>query len=616
MGRRPAIASWTLISTGLLMAAPLLALPLPLPPPPPPLPEPVLAPPRGSEPGPGPAAIELSGGQLAIQGRAQRARWRWIGDPDAPPRQLWLPLEVLQGQLGVSSRSLGASGGLELEWFGRRQLVAPEGQRALGDEVALDAAPLLAGSGLVAIPRGDLLELRLPPPLLLGVRPSAAPPGQRRVVLDLSGPALLSREEGALVVALQSRPEQRAGLEELGLRGRQSGAGLKLASRSGQTPTRILTLGEPHRVVIDLPGGPAAAGGEATGATPLDPRLQARLGQQILWDRLVREVGGRKVRINAIRIDPAATDLELRPLSRGDGMEGLSSLAGLARRQDALVAINGGFFNRIRRLPLGALRDRGAWLSGPILNRGAIGWERGRLPRFGRLQLQEWVQDRNGNRWSLMVLNSGYVQRGISRYTADWGPAYRSLSNGENAVLLRQGVVRARYGPEALAAGIPLAPGDALLVGRGGFAVPWEEGDPLVLESRPSSSLGEASFVLGGGPLLLAAGQPALDGAAEGFGPAFLSQGAPRTVIGSDGRQLWLLTLEGVEDDGPTLAESTLLLRQLGLRDALNLDGGSSTGLVMGGRHTVKGRGVVSAVHNGLGLVPSVPRSDGGGAGS
>jgi hypothetical protein len=71
-----------------------------------------------------------------------------------------------------------------------------------------------------------------------------------------------------------------------------------------------------------------------------------------------------------------------------------------------------------------------------------------------------------------------------------------------------------------------------------------------------------------------------------------------------------------VEDDGPTLAESTLLLRQLGLRDALNLDGGSSTGLVMGGRHTVKGRGVVSAVHNGLGLVPSVPRSGGGGAGS
>jgi hypothetical protein len=95
-----------------------------------------------------------------------------------------------------------------------------------------------------------------------------------------------------------------------------------------------------------------------------------------------------------------------------------------------------------------------------------------------------------------------------------------------------------------------------------------------------------------------------LDGVAEGFSPAFLRQGAPRTVIGSDGRFLWLLTLEGLDDEGPTLAETARFLQALGLQDALNLDGGSSTGLVLGGLHRVKGRGVVSAVHNGLGLVP------------
>ena len=45
-------------------------------------------------------------------------------------------------------------------------------------------------------------------------------------------------------------------------------------------------------------------------------------------------------------------------------------------------------------------------------------------------------------------------------------------------------------------------------------------------------------------------------------------------------------------------------LQRLGLRDALNLDGGSSTALVLGGVQTVKGRGVVASVHNGLGLIP------------
>ena len=56
---------------------------------------------------------------------------------------------------------------------------------------------------------------------------------------------------------------------------------------------------------------------------------------------------------------------------------------------------------------------------------------------------------------------------------------------------------------------------------------------------------------------------------------------------------------------GPTLEETAQLVQRLGLQDALNLDGGSSTGLVMGGQHTVKGRGVASSVHHGLGLVPS-----------
>jgi hypothetical protein len=62
--------------------------------------------------------------------------------------------------------------------------------------------------------------------------------------------------------------------------------------------------------------------------------------------------------------------------------------------------------------------------------------------------------------------------------------------------------------------------------------------------------------------------------------------------------------MEGVGDAGPTLLEAAVALQRLGLRDALNLDGGSSTGLVMGGRHTVKGRGVAGSVHNALGLVP------------
>jgi len=86
--------------------------------------------------------------------------------------------------------------------------------------------------------------------------------------------------------------------------------------------------------------------------------------------------------------------------------------------------------------------------------------------------------------------------------------------------------------------------------------------------------------------------------------PELLERFQPRTVLARDDQQVWLITLEGAQASGPSLGETALLLQQLGLRDAVNLDGGSSTGLVLGGSLQVKGRGVAGSVHNGVGLVP------------
>lgn len=544
---------------------------------------------------------QLQGSRLRLNGLEQRAAWLLGGDGPGQDSELWLPLEVLQGQLGFSSRSR-PDGTLELEWFGRSQLVPPAGQRPLQDEVAVEVGSLLRANGVGVGVTGDALSLSLPPPRLMQVR-SSRQPGPRRIVLDLDGPALVRSEGSGVALDLQSDPSQRQALQALGLNGQQSDARLRLALAGTSSAAKVFTLGDPPRVVIDLPdSGGTSAGGPGTAAA-FDPRLQSLLGSSVVWDRRVLPLGDGGVRLNAVSIDPRSAPLELRPLRRDDGMEGLSLLPSLARRWDALVAINGGYFNRVRRLPLGALREEGRWLSGPILNRGALGWQAGQLPRFGRLQLQETLIDRNGNRWPLMVLNSGYVQKGFSRYTADWGPWYRALSSNESAVLVRRGVVVTRLDSSRLAAGVPLAAGDDLVVGRGGSVPPWGEGEDLRLESRPSDPLGSAPNVIGGGPLLLQDGRIVLQGAAEGFSGAFMSQGAPRTVVASDGRRLLLLTLEGVSDAGPTLAETAVLLQRLGLRDALNLDGGSSTGLVMGGSHAVKGRGVAASIHNGLGLV-------------
>jgi len=575
------------------------------PPPPPPPPPSVRGPTDRPTASQRSAPRQISEGtRLWINGQIQAARWRWVGSGSERPDELWIPLEVLQGQLGVSSRSR-PDGSLDLEWFGQALTVGPGAQVSLDDEVAVDGASLLQALGVGAIKQGPELRLQLPVAQLVQVR-TANQTGQRRVVLDLNGPAIVRTSEGRLELSIQSTPGQRSQLELLGLgsapSGPQTSAPLQLKVAGGLKPTKVFTLGDPARVVIDLPvATPPDSTGSAGPAPAIDPRLQALLGRGLQWDRLVRQ----GVRINAVRIDPRSAPVNLKPLTRPQGMEGLSSLQTLANAGMALVAINGGYFNRVKRLPLGALKSEGRWLSGPILNRGVAAWASRSLARFGHLSLEEWVVGPNGSRYAVVTLNSGYVQRGISRYGPEWGPSYRALSGGETALVLgADGSVGQRYDTADLEAGVPLRRGEILLVGRGGVELPWPEGTQLSLSSRPSNDLGLAPFVIGGGPLLLQDGRIVLNGGAESFSAGFLSQGAPRTVIGSDGSQLWLITLEGTSDSGPSLPETAQLLQSLGLRDALNLDGGSSTGLVMGGTMPVKGRGVVGAVNNGLGLVP------------
>lgn len=541
------------------------------------------------------APTERQGSSIRINGRLQSARWLWVKGLGDTPQQLWIPLEVLENQLGVTSRSR-SDGALELEWFGQELKVPASAQRSLEDEVAVDVSSLFGRIGVGLRQEGSLLSLELARPQLLQVR-SSNPGPVKRIVLDLGGPAAIGRDDAGLVVDLLSRSDQQTLLGSLGLQAQQDSAGLRLKPSAAKL-TRVFSLGEPNRVVIEWPDQGAAS--RTDSPAPIDPRLQALLGKELQWDRLVRQ----GVRINAIRIDPLKASLQLRPLARPGGMEGLSSLVQLANQQQAWVAINGGYFNRVRRLPLGALKQDGRWLSGPILNRGVAAWDGRTMPRFGRLQLSEWVVGPGALRLPVAVVNSGYVQRGISRYTADWGPNYRALSGSETGLLIQGGLVRQQLGPSELDAGVALRGDDLLLVGRAGAELPWGLGDRLQIESRPSSNLGLATHVIGGGPLLLQAGRIVLNGAAENFSSAFLSQGAPRTVLAKDDRQIWLITLEGIQDSGPSLGETAALLQQLGLQDALNLDGGSSTGLVLGGSLQVKGRGVAGSVHNGVGLVP------------
>jgi hypothetical protein len=548
---------------------------------------------------------EHRGERLVIAGSSVAASWLWVGPDNAPPAQLWLPLDVLEGKLGFRREAVIGSD-LGLRWYGEPEPVPPGARRTLGDEVAIEVARPLADSGVRLSRSGGTLTLSLPAAGLRGIRVGRQG-RDRRLVLDLTSATFLREEGRDLLLGVQATAGQLSELRRLGLNPDQRGGELRLRGAMAGIG-RSLTLADPWRVVLD---GPAPAGSTAGAPGPaslaealLDPAIRALVQSGVTIDRSVARVGVRSFTLTRVTLPGGdGTPWRLRPLVRPGGMTGLSQLSALARQHRAPVAINGGFFNRVRQLPLGALRLEGTWLSGPILNRGAAGWNDGELPSFDRLRLLETVRGPDGRPQTVLTVNSGYVQRGLSRYTRAWGPVYRALSGQERAVLVRDRTVVATLGQGELSRGVPLADGVDLIVSRAGAALPWRRGDGLQLESRPSAGLGGKQYVIGGGPLLLQRGRVVLNGSAEGFSAAFQKQSAPRTVLGSDGRRIWLATIEGVSGSGPTLVETSLLLRQLGVRDALNLDGGSSTGLVVADRITVMGRGVTARVHNGVGLV-------------
>jgi hypothetical protein len=113
---------------------------------------------------------------------------------------------------------------------------------------------------------------------------------------------------------------------------------------------------------------------------------------------------------------------------------------------------------------------------------------------------------------------------------------------------------------------------------------------------------------VGGFPQLLAGGERVGD-LLVGGRPDFAAERHPRTAVGFDLEQerLWLVVVDGRQagwSAGMTLPELTRLLEGLGVQDALNLDGGGSSVMIVRGRRMSRPShvGGERAVVNGLAL--------------
>jgi hypothetical protein len=172
-----------------------------------------------------------------------------------------------------------------------------------------------------------------------------------------------------------------------------------------------------------------------------------------------------------------------------------------------------------------------------------------------------------------------------------------AASAGEDVVAAVNGDF---FTPEGFPVGAEVVSGQVRrIVGRPALAwhprwdpwvgIPELRGDSvMVLGWDLPRSLGDAGTeVIGGFPLLLLEGQRVGD-LEVSERPGFAAERHPRTAVGfdEDGGFFWIVVVDGRQPDlslGMTLPELTSLFEALQVEDALNLDGGGSSVMVLEG---------------------------------
>jgi hypothetical protein len=168
--------------------------------------------------------------------------------------------------------------------------------------------------------------------------------------------------------------------------------------------------------------------------------------------------------------------------------------------------------------------------------------------------------------------------KGGLEWTLDGTPLWaRSAPPGGNAVIPRGGYVLSFGGPAVptVLDGLERAPSidvrESITVRSGRHVREWIRAGTLV----------------GGAGLLLREGRPLREWAIERLSKGFETTQHPRTVIARDRRGAWwLITIDGRQPGravGMSFREMQVLLARLGATDALNLDGGGSTTMVVAG---------------------------------
>jgi len=284
--------------------------------------------------------------------------------------------------------------------------------------------------------------------------------------------------------------------------------------------------------------------------------------------------------INLLDIDLRNPRVKVRPILAGNSFSHLRDVSDSARDAHALAAVNANYFKK-NGTPLGTIIMDGEWVAGPIYDRVSLGITADGKVEVDRVKFGGILETSNLDAPSIWINNINQPHRSGSHliaYTRRWGSWVQLDYPGCLVALDATGRVVDKSDRAMI---IPYG-GMVLTDSRGSLISKLKEGDSTSVhwQVKPDEWQDVVQAV-SGGPLLIKDGKLYVDCKDERFTNAWTgSHIRARTAAAVTANQhLLLVTVEGPH----TLWDVAKFLQKMGAVDAMNLDGGGSTTMVVNG---------------------------------
>ena len=304
-------------------------------------------------------------------------------------------------------------------------------------------------------------------------------------------------------------------------------------------------------------------------------------------------------RMHMLRLDLKKVRLKfVRAMDEAVGLETTSSLAA---RHGALAAINGGFFRTTgvyRGESTGVFLWDGNLISETYNDRAAVGL----IDRAGEQNVLlghmnitgEILSGRDSHK--IAGVNRPVERDELVLFTPKFHSTTLTSPTCVEVIVQKTGRVKSISDMK----GSSRIPKDGYVISASGSARDWIKqrlrvGRSLTIswhwrsiEPGQIELWRSSTNILGGGPQIIRDGKISITNEQEKFAPAFVTDRHPRTAIAKlNSGQVLLVTVDGRQPGvsvGMSLTELSNLLLEFGAVEAINLDGGGSTTMVIGGK--------------------------------